>query len=144
MNTPPKALVSSAPPGTVWFGGSVDLSQASLRVRPRMREAAVDLAEISQLLGVEPNQTGRNHWSLRAPDSEGGNIDAQVDWLLTQLTQEIPVWQRLGQTHRMDIFFGIYLTSSNQGVGLSAKSMLELGQRGIEAGFDIYAEKPEP
>ncbi len=57
--------------------------------------------------------------------------------LLGQLTQDLSVWESLS-CFRPDLLCGIYMGSSNDGLPLSAKALLALGQRGIALDLDIY------
>jgi Domain of unknown function (DUF4279) len=140
----PKHIISSGPPGTVWFGGPVDRSKMSLRVRAKVRGESADKDAISRALGVQSDQQNLRLWSLHAPDQEDADVDAQVDWLLARVTSDLSIWARVVAEYRDDLFCGLFLERTNRGISLSPKTMAALGQRGIEMGFDIYAPEPEP
>ena len=143
MKTVPQHIIASGPPGTEWFGGAVDHSTMTLRVMAKIRGENVDKKEVTELLGCESDQQKFKHWSLHAPDSEESDLDSQVDWILSRLTADLAVWQKVVSDHRVDLFCGLYLERSNRGVTLSPRIMAELGSRGIELGFDIYTpERP--
>ena len=44
---------------------------------------------------------------------------------------------------RPDLFCGLFMGSSNDGVSLSPRALLALGERGIELGLDIYEADEE-
>ena len=77
-------------------------------------------------------------WRLKAPECEPENLDHQVSWLLGQLTDNLEVWQVLGKEFKIDLFCGLFMGSSNEGFSLAAATMVALGARGIEIGFDLY------
>lgn len=78
------------------------------------------------------------HWRLVAEDAEPEDLDGQIQWILSQMTNEPDIWKHLVQTYDVDMFCGIFMGSSNDGFCLSPKTLLILGERGIEIGFDIY------
>jgi hypothetical protein len=57
--------------------------------------------------------------------------------LLGQLTDDLAVWESLS-VYKPDLFCGIFMASSNDGLPLSARALLALGQRGIALDLDIY------
>lgn len=77
-------------------------------------------------------------WRLKATREEPENLEAQVFELLEQLTQDLAVWRKLGGQFKMDLFCGIFMGSSNDGLPLSAKALFALGERGISLDLDIY------
>ena len=111
--------------------------------------------EISELLGARPTEScckgqeivGRNtgtvriaktgSWRLSAVDREPEDVEAQIFEILDQLTQDIDAWQMLSR-YKPDLFCGVFMASSNDGLPLSAKALLALGQRGIALALDIY------
>ncbi|WP_350259663.1 DUF4279 domain-containing protein [Stenotrophomonas riyadhensis] len=111
--------------------------------------------EISALLGATPtasHQKGQElrgsrpgnvrvartgSWQLDAERREPEDLDAQIFEILDQLTGDLAVWQSLAR-FRPDLFCGLFMGSSNDGVSLSPRALLALGRRGIEFGLDIY------
>lgn len=132
-------IVASGPPGTEWFGGAVDRSTMTLRVMAKVRGESVDKEEIARLLCCESDQQKLRHWSLHAPDSGEGDLDLQVAWILSRVTVDTDVWKKIVAEYRVDLFCALYLERSNRGASLSPTTMAELGARGVEIGFDIYA-----
>ena len=113
-------------------------------------------ADISAKLGCEPtremikgkpfswNANGKPRiaksgmWRLEATEREPGDLDSQVSEILDLLTSDLNVWQSFSGKFRMDMFCGVFMEASMEGIGLTADTMLALGQRGIEIDFDIY------
>ncbi|MCY1554049.1 hypothetical protein D9M68_905930 [compost metagenome] len=52
------------------------------------------------------------------------------------------VWKALS-IYKPDLFCGIFMAGSNDGLPLSARALLALGQRGIALDLDIYANEDE-
>jgi hypothetical protein len=148
MNRPPRKLVESAPPGTIWFGGPVD------RLKLALRLYGEDLVpnEVSKALGCKPTESWRkgdpmpsgprfrqkSAWFLRAPDTKKGDIDKQIAWIFSRLTSDMRVWKRLGLRYKMDLNAVVFMECWNRGLIVSAASMAEIGRRGLSLGFDIY------
>jgi hypothetical protein len=111
-----------------------------LRVMPKERRGAIDKDEVAQLLGCPSNRAKGSHWGLNAPESEDANLDDQIAWILSRVTSDLAVWQKVTSEYRVDLFCGLFLERPNRGVTLSVKSMADLAARNIELGFDIYIE----
>jgi hypothetical protein len=110
---------------------------------------------ISALLGVAPTKsclkgqelvgssTGTiriaktGSWRLTAGRREPEDLEAQVFELLDRLTDDLSIWKSLSG-YEPNLFCGIFMGSGNDGLPLSAKAMLALGQRGIALDLDIY------
>lgn len=151
---PPQKLVESAPEGTVWFGGTVDESSLSLRI------FGEDLIpeEISTLLGHQPTKSRikgekwvsksgrevterRGSWFLSAPDVEPGDLDFQINWILSRLTNDLETWRVIISKFKADLFSGLFLEAQNRGLTISPEALKMVGDRGIKLGFDIYFNK---
>jgi len=76
-------------------------------------------------------------WRLKARRREPEDLEAQVFELLSQLTNDLTIWNSLS-SYKPNLFCGIFMGSGNDGLPLSAKAMLALGQRGIALDLDIY------
>ena len=96
--------------------------------------------EISALLGVPPihaqvkgqqiigKKTGKIRiaksglWRLCAKDREPEDMDGQIQELLSQMTTDLNVWQSLAKRFQIDLFCGLFLGGSNEGMMLSPQS----------------------
>lgn len=78
-------------------------------------------------------------WRLTAAETTPGDLDAQVQEILAQLTRDISVWKRLTEHYEIDIFCGWFMEKENEGLGVSATTLRELGVRGIDLSLDIYS-----
>lgn len=76
-------------------------------------------------------------WRLNADRREPEDLEAQIFELFDKLSGDMSVWASLSR-YKPDLFCGIFMGSSNDGLPLSAKALLALGQRGIALDLDIY------
>ncbi len=113
--------------------------------------------EITNLLGATPTHTqvkgekivGRKTghvriaksgmWRLCATDREPEDMDGQIQEILNQTTSDLALCRRIAERHEIDLFCGLFLGGSNEGMTISAQSLAALGERGIEMGLDIYS-----
>jgi hypothetical protein len=113
--------------------------------------------EITKLLGASPThaetkgdrivgkKTGHvriakaGMWRLCASDCEPENMDGQIEGILSQMTGDLTVWQSITKKYHADLFCGLFMRGSNEGLTISSQSLAALGARGIEMGLDIYA-----
>jgi hypothetical protein len=113
--------------------------------------------EITKLLGTTPTsaqikgekivgrKTGQVRfakmgvWRLCASNREPEDMDSQIQEILGRATSDLTVWRSIGEKYEIDLFCGIFLGGSNEGMTLSARSLAALGERGIEMGLDIYS-----
>jgi hypothetical protein len=117
--------------------------------------------EITRLLGATPTHTqikgekivGKKTghvriakfgmWRLSASDREPEDMDGQIREILSQTNSDLSVWRSIAQKHEIDLFCGLFLRVSNEGMTLSPESLSALGERGIELGLDIYSGDDE-
>jgi len=130
----------------------LDRSVATLRI------AGDDLqpAEISAVLGHAASKeqvkgevfvgkvTGRSRtaktgmWCLEATDTTPEDLDGQIAELLEKLTGNLSVWAQISTRYEIDLFCGLFMKISNEGLSISAESLKALAERGIELSLDIY------
>ena len=130
----------------------LDRTVATLRI------AGDDLqpAEISALLGHAASKqhvkgevfvgkvTGRSRvaktgmWRLEATDAVPEDLDGQIAELLGKLTGNLAAWSQISKKYEIDLFCGLFMKVSNEGLSISAESLKALGERGIELSLDIY------
>ncbi len=122
-----------------------------------LRVSADDLIpeEITLLLGARPTTAYRKgevlrvdgsrtrlakfgYWSVSADDAEPEDFDAQVQQILASLTNDLAAWRELTQRYEVDLFCGWFMGGRNEGVEVSAATLLALGERGVVLGVDLY------
>ncbi|WP_417307861.1 DUF4279 domain-containing protein [Devosia sp.] len=133
--------------------GEVEKTAASLRIAG----ATLVPEDITGLLGRPPDFSYRSGeriplpngrvgaiqrhglWSIKSAVARPGNLDAQIVELLRAVTEDLAVWGQLTSQFKVDLFCGLFIADGNQGLTISASSLLELGRRGIELEFDVYS-----
>lgn len=77
-------------------------------------------------------------WRLHADDSIPGNLERQIDGLLSKLTPDLDRWRSISARYRIDFFCGLFMRASNEGLSLSPTVLARMAERGISLGLDIY------
>ena len=131
---------------------AIDRSVATLR----LFGDDLDPEEITRILGKPPTRSERKgevirregtgiertartgSWRLEVADRRPEDVDGQVAELLSALTTDVGVWQALASKYKVDLFVGLFMKDSNEGLSLSPTTLTKLGERGISIGFDIY------
>lgn len=115
----------------------------------------LDPDEITRLLGASPTVGVRKggiwhtesgaekiarsgSWRLKVEDCSPGDLDAQIAKLLAPLTSDLAVWKELTCRFKADVFCGLFLQESNEGISLTPESLAALGSRGLLLDLDIY------
>ena len=131
---------------------AISSAKATLRI---MGDSLIP-EEVTNMLGGTPTEAQRKGqelqgrtgisrtakfgmWRLRATETTPGDLDAQVQEILSQLTNDTAVWNRLASQYDIDLFCGLFMEKENEGLGVSASTLRELGARGIELSLDIYS-----
>jgi hypothetical protein len=122
----------------------------------------LDPEEITRLLGCAPTRaefkgqllrgkssareriarTGR--WSLEAADRAPDDLNDQIMEIVGRLTPDLDVWVSLANRFRMDLFSGLFMAKSNEGLTLLPEALLALGSRRIELGLCLYGPITQP
>jgi hypothetical protein len=79
------------------------------------------------------------NWRLDAEPAEPEDINGQVRRLLSQVESDPNVWKSLVQRFDVDIFCGLFMQGSNDGMSLAPDIMALLGERGVHLALDIYS-----
>jgi len=77
-------------------------------------------------------------WRLNAPDRAPGDLDGQIIELFASLSMDFAAWEDLAGRFAGNLFCGLFMNESNEGLTLSAKTMKELASRGLVLHLDIY------
>jgi hypothetical protein len=83
-------------------------------------------------------KTGR--WRLCADDCSPGDLDEQIESLLGGLTDNLDVWADLTARFAADVFCGLFMKDSNEGISVAPQTLAMLGARNLILGLDIYGE----
>jgi hypothetical protein len=131
-------------------GGQVDSCSVCLRVFGD----DLDPDAVSAMLGAAPTSACRKgdihrgkrydrvekqgKWPLDLDHVRGVPLDDLINRLLDRLTGDLAVWRELTGRYKVDLFCGLQLELWNRGLGLSPRTLLRVGQRGLGLGLDIY------
>lgn len=77
-------------------------------------------------------------WLYGVERREPGDLDAQVEELFSALTADLSVWRPLAEKYKPDLFVGLFMKESNEGIEVSAHCMEILAARGVSLSLDIY------
>jgi hypothetical protein len=126
--------------------GAVGKTKVSLR----FFSDNLDPEAVTALLGRQPSEGWRagemkfgrpakfGLWHLNSDPLLPGDLDTRIRDMLASLSSDIAVWNDLTQQHRCDLFCGLFLTESNQGLVLTPDTMAAIGLRGLKLSLDIY------
>jgi hypothetical protein len=131
--------------------GEIDYSTAALRVFGD--ELIPD--QITKLLGCVPTRSqtkgdvrvlksGKTivakygSWVFHVVDRKPEDLDCQIEEMFGKMADDLECWRGLSAKYDVNLFCGLFMGSSNDGLSLSPKLLLLLGQRGVELQFDIY------
>jgi hypothetical protein len=138
--------------GFIRVGGPISSTTVALRVGGDELEPD----EITALLGCAPTRshrkgdvtvgksTGKKHlkksgmWSLAANKTNKDDLDKKILALLDQVTDDLHIWRNINNRFSVDIFSGLFMDQSNEGLAISASTLAMLGERGMKLQFDIY------
>lgn len=115
----------------------------------------LDPDKISQMLGAKPTKSYRKgdikhsknadiirktgSWMFDAKDKEPENLNAQVEEILSNLTQELTIWTKLSNEYGIDLFCGFFMKESDEGFEISPQTLKALSDRGIKLAICLYA-----
>lgn len=119
------------------FGDDLDPENLTrlLRCEPSVAQRTGDVIRYSS--GRE-RTVKRGNWRLVANRAEPEDLDGQLRWILSQITNDLSVWKAIVETYDVDMFCGMFMGESNDGFSLSPEVLLMLGERGIKLDFDVY------
>jgi hypothetical protein len=132
---------------TIWVGGPVSKSIATLRVKGEK----LDPLEISKLLRATPTDSCRKgdrvgksrmapmgSWSLEVHAK--ASPDQQIRRLLATVTNDLRVWRRLSLRFNVDIFIGIFLERPSEMFVVKPETLKLLARRRIALTLDMYGD----
>lgn len=125
-----------------------------------IRTEAVTIERLSEILRCQPTDYWQKGVPLYRPDGTVKRIPKFSSWklqlrpqetdewniceatrlLLTRVNDDLEVWREITSGGRAELFFGLDMDERNRGFSLDSELMRYLGERNIEAGFDVYAD----
>lgn len=80
----------------------------------------------------------RGGWRYRVERREPGDLDGQIEELFGALSGDLSAWRPLADKYEPDLFVGLFLKESNEGIAISAKCLDILASRGVSLSLDVY------
>ena len=77
-------------------------------------------------------------WLYSVERREPGDLDGQIKELFDALTADLAVWRTLAAKYKPDLFVGLFLKESNEGIEIGAECLDILSSRGVSLSLDIY------
>lgn len=85
----------------------------------------------------------RGSWRLNVERRSPGDLDGQIAELFENLSLEVAVWKDLSRRFQADVFCGLFLNESNEGISLSSETLTAVGSRGLTLDIEIYGPEGE-
>jgi Domain of unknown function (DUF4279) len=85
--------------------------------------------------GIE--RTGR--WLREAANRTPGDLDSQIVELLSPLTSDLAIWRELTDRFSADLYCGLFMSESNDGLELQPDTLAMIGSRGLSLELQLYA-----
>ncbi|AMO72354.1 DUF4279 domain-containing protein [Sphingorhabdus sp. M41] len=82
-------------------------------------------------------------WRRHTPRLSPGDLDRQIELLLSQMSDDLGIWNDLTSRFQADIFTGLFLKDQNEGISLSPLTLVAIGSRGLKLDLDIYSSERE-
>lgn len=78
-------------------------------------------------------------WLFEVKRREPGDLETQIRELFSALTSDLPAWQDLAAKYKPDLFVGLFMKESNEGIDIRAETLGLLSSRGVSIDLDIYS-----
>jgi len=127
-----------------FYGDDLDPDEFSRRLGAQPESAARkgDVTR-SKKSGCERTaKTGR--WIFRVERCEPGDLDGQIRELFGSLTSDLSTWRELAAKYHPDLFVGLFMKETNEGIEVSADCLAMLTERGITLSLDVYGPLEQP
>lgn len=78
-------------------------------------------------------------WTLNADRRQPGDLNHQIEEILSGLTKDLEVWRDLCSRFSGCILAGFFMVGGNEGHDLSPATLKLLADRGLSLSLDIYS-----
>lgn len=94
----------------------------------------------------EPLRSGRARqvggWRLESGKRSPQDVDGQITEILSAISDDPAVWRELSR-YKPDMFVGLFMSGTNEGLQLRPETLALMAARGITLGLDIYGPASE-
>lgn len=77
-------------------------------------------------------------WRLRLDGGDADTFKDNIAQLFSTLSPDCAVWRDLSGRYGGNLFVGVFLGSSNEGLTIAAETALAISERGLSLQLDIY------
>jgi hypothetical protein len=121
-----------------YFGDDLvpDALTSALGKAPTTFRTKGDIITIKATGRVRAAESGS--WLYSVERRESGDLDGQIKELFSALTADLSVWRALAAKYKPDLFVGLFLKESYEGIEISAECLDILSSRGVSLGLCIY------
>jgi hypothetical protein len=142
-------MSDSIPPNEFYSGAGGEVDECSLLLR--FFGDDLDPETITALLGVDPTDACRKGDPVRAShtgrwlldcERTSDTPDSQIKLLMSDLTDELDVWQRLAASFSAEIKCHLFLKRWTRGTIFSTESLTLLTERGLRLHVEVYTPFP--
>ncbi len=65
-------------------------------------------------------------------------MDRQIREVFGSLTSDLNVWRELSSKYTPDLFVGLFMEQTNEGIEVSVDCLAMLAERGVTLSLDVY------
>lgn len=129
---------------TLRFGGDdLDPEELTDRLGATATSAAKKGSILLSASGRE-RMARTGQWQLRVDAARPGEeLEGQLTRLFDQLTSDLRTWRELSERFDGNLFVGLFLGSTNEGVVIGSEMLAAISARGLELGLDIYCDSDD-
>ena len=77
-------------------------------------------------------------WRLRVEAGDADTFNDQITQLFSTLSPDCAAWRDLSSRYGGNLFVGVFLGSSNEGLTIAPETAFAIGERGLSLELDIY------
>ncbi len=78
-------------------------------------------------------------WRLSVDEQSPESLEKQLQELFANMTDDLSVWENIEKQYSADLFVGLFMLETNEGLTISSETLKMISDRHLEIGFDIYA-----
>jgi len=121
-----------------FHGDDLDPEELSNRLGAAPTHAVLKGAMLSSS-GAQERTAKTGQWRLTMEADAPDDLETLVARLFDQLSPEQNTWTDISGRYAGELFIGLFLGGSNEGVPISSRTLNAIAVRGLGVGLDIYA-----
>lgn len=125
-----------------FYGDSLDPRELSNRLGDVATNAAAKGGTWLTPSGAE-RVAKKGFWSVRLAAGDADTFGDQIAKLFATLSPDFATWRELSERYEGNLFVGLFLGSSNEGLTIAPETALAIAERGLDLQLDIYERDPD-